>query len=83
MFMLFKVFKSMSFVSYEAKEFLQEVQVYMRSNKLTSVERRILQQTLKSLRVVSMQIGPSRIGPGMVGTSIMALVNYYIIAALW
>lgn len=83
MYMLFKVFKSMSFVSAAAESFLHEVQVSLRSNKMNTVERKLLRQKLKSLRVVSMRIGPTNIGPGMVGGAMMTLLNYYVCAAMW
>jgi hypothetical protein len=83
MYMLFRVFKSMSFVAAASEGFLHELQVYLRSPHLTSRERKVLRGTLRSLRTVSMKIGPSLVGPDMVGSAMMTLMNYYVCVAMW
>lgn len=83
MYMLFKVFKSMSFVTASSDGFLEELRIKLATNRLTILERLYLRKYFKSLRKVQMKIGPARIGPRMVGNAMMTLLNYYICAAMW
>lgn len=83
MYMLFKVFKSMSFVTAASDEFLAELNHQFHSYRLKNEERVYLRKFNRSLRKVQMKIGPARIGPGMVGNAMMTLLNYYICAAMW
>lgn len=83
MYVLFKVFKSMCFVSASSKEFLAEINYAIKSRKLSSLDRKLLKQTRRSLRVIAMRLGPCVSGPAMVGTAMMKLMNYYICVAMW
>jgi len=78
MYMLFKVFKTMSFVSAASDDFLTEIKLRLRSGQLAGIERLYGRKLFKSIRKIQMKIGPSFIGPSMVGNAMMTLLNYYI-----
>lgn len=83
MYMLFKVFKSMSFVRASSNAFFATLKAQFGSNQFVNLERTYLRKFNKSLRKVQMKIGPTTIGPTMVGNAMMTLLNYYICAAMW
>ncbi|CAL8142555.1 unnamed protein product [Orchesella dallaii] len=80
MFMIYRVYKFMSKVNPASQDFLNALDYYI---SFPNSERIRLRRIIKTLRNVSMKIGPCSVVPATVLSAMDLLSSYYIVVALW
>lgn len=83
MYMIYRVYNIMSRVEPASQQFFRVLRNYVISYKSSTIKRQLLHKTVKTLKVVSLKIGPCPVERSTVLSAMEILGNYYICVALW
>lgn len=79
-FMLLRVYQFMGVVSDESEMFLATFKEYL---TFPNPKRLLFRKIEKTLRIVSLNVGPCKVWPETLLTVLDTMGNYYVCAALW